>query len=88
MEYFGPNCGVIEKHTKNPAVSVVIVKFSIIITKIIPFFKKYTLSGQKNYDFLDWCKVSKIMSEGSHLTIIGFNLICAIKNGMNRGRIK
>jgi hypothetical protein len=86
IQYFGSNCGVLEKHTKYPAVSLVIVKFSIILTKIIPFFELYSLSGQKKFDFIDWCKISQIMSDGSHLTIDGFNLIRAIKNGMNKGR--
>ena len=86
IQYFGPDCGVLEKHTKFPAVTLVIVKFSVILEKIIPFFEKYFLTGQKKYDFLDWCKISKIMSNGSHLTIEGFNLIREIKNGMNIGR--
>lgn len=45
MKYFG--YGVIEKHSKYPAVSLIIVKFSVITDKIIPFFELYPLTGQK-----------------------------------------
>jgi hypothetical protein len=84
VKYFGS--GYKEKHTKAPAVTLVIVKFEDIGEKIIPFFEQYPLIGVKKYDFIDWCKVFKIMSDGSHLTIDGLNLIRTIKSGMNKGR--
>ncbi len=84
IDYFG--YGVLEKHTIYPAVSLIIVKYSIITEKIIPFFELYPLTGQKHLDFLDWCKISKLMSEGSHLTMEGLNLIREIKDRMNKGR--
>lgn len=77
-----------ESHSKFPAVTLVITKFSIIRDKIIPFFELYPLTGQKKLDYLDWCKISKLMSEGSHLTTEGLNLIRDIKEGMNKGRKK
>lgn len=86
IKYFAS--GRIEKHSKFPAVTLVITKFSIIYEKIIPFFELYTLTGQKKLDFLDWCKISKLISEGSHLTIKGLKLIREIKEGMNKGRKK
>jgi hypothetical protein len=86
VEYFGS--GVLEKHTQFPSVTVVIVKFSDIIEKIIPFFNLYPLIGIKQNDFLDWCKVSKLMTEGSQFTIEGLNLIRQIKDGMNKNRKK
>ena len=55
---------------------------------IIPFFEMYPLVGIKQNDFLDWCKVAKLMSNKSHLTIEGLNLIRTIKGGMNKGRPK
>ncbi len=57
IKYLGS--GLIEKHTKFPAVTLVIVKFSQITDKIIPFFESYKLIGQKQSDFLDWCKIEK-----------------------------
>ena len=37
-------------------------------------------------DYLDWCKIAKLMNEGSHLTVEGLNLIREIKSGINTGR--
>lgn len=42
--------------------------------------------GVKNLDYLDWCKVAKLIDEGKHLTLEGLNLIRSIKSGMNKGR--
>ena len=76
----------IYKYPKTPAVSLTIVNFMDITNKIIPFFNKYSLFGVKLYDYLDWCKIHKLMNEGSHLTMEGLNLIRNIKSGMNKGR--
>ena len=84
--YFGS--GVIEKHTQFPAVTLVIVKFSDIIEKVIPFFESYPLIGIKQKDFLDWCKIAKLMKDKLHLTPEGLNVIRNIKNGMNNSRPK
>ncbi len=85
--YFG-GAGVIEKHSQFPAVTLVIVKFSHVIEKIIPFFELYPIIGVKQKDFLDWCEVAKLMTSGTHLTIEGLNLIRTFKAGMNKGRPK
>ena len=81
VKYLG--YGKIEKHNKYPAVCLVIVKFSIITDKIIPFFELYPLTGQKLVDYLEWCKIAKLMMKGSHLTIEGLNLIRDIKDKMS-----
>ena len=85
-KYFGS--GVIEKHTQFPAVTLVIVKFSHILEKVIPFFELYPIIGIKQKDFIDWCFVARLMNDGSHLTIEGLKLILTIKEGMNKGRAK
>jgi LAGLIDADG endonuclease len=82
----GTLAGVLEKHTKFPAVTLVIVKFSHVTEKVIPFFEKYPLHGVKKFDFIDWCKIAKLMSNGSHLKNEGLDLIRNIKSGMNKGR--
>ena len=79
-------CGVIEKHSKAPAVALVVTNFTQNIENIIPFFVSYPLVGVKKFDFLDWCEISKLISSGAHLTIEGFDLICSIKAGMNASR--
>ena len=86
FKYFGS--GVIEKHTQFPAITLVIVKFSHIIEKVIPFFELYPLIGIKQRDFLDWCKTARLMKDKLHLTPDGLNLIRTIKDGMNKGRPK
>jgi hypothetical protein len=80
------NSGNIYKLDNRPMVSLTIVKYSDITNLIIPFFKKYPVLGVKQNDFSDWCKIAKIMNDGSHLTNEGLNLIRTIKDGMNKGR--
>lgn len=84
MKYF--NSGSIEKHTRYPAVTLVINKFTTITEKIIPFFESYPLAGFKKNDYLDWCTVAKLMQNKAHLTQDGLNLIRTIKSGMNKSR--
>lgn len=86
IKYFGS--GKLEKHTQFEAVTLVIVKFSDIKDKIIPFFELYPLVGVKQKDFLDWCHIAKLINNGSHLTIEGLTIIRQIKDGMNKGRAK
>jgi LAGLIDADG endonuclease len=86
MKYLGS--GSVEKHTRHPAVTLVINKFTTVTEKIIPFFESYPLVGVKKSDFLDWCTVAKLMKNKAHLTLDGFNLIRTIKSGMNKGRGK
>lgn len=61
-------------------------KFADIDTKIIPFFVKNPIMGQKLLDFHDFCKVANLMREKAHLTIEGVNQIREIKEKMNTGR--
>lgn len=78
--------GHLYKYTDNNAIVLTIFKFSDITKKIIPFFEKNTLLGVKQLDFKDWCEIANLMNKGSHLTVLGLNLIREIKNGMNTGR--
>lgn len=84
IKYLG--AGQIYKYPKISAVNLTIVKYSDIYNTIIPFFYKNPLLGVKLYDFIDWCKIAKIMNDGSHLTLEGFNLIRTIKDGVNNSR--
>ena len=54
--------------------------------KIIPFFLKYPILGEKSLDFKDWCKVAELIKTKSHLTNEGVDLIRKIRAGMNKGR--
>lgn len=62
-------------------------KFADIDTKIIPFFVKYPIVGQKLLDFQDFCKVAELMKEKAHITNEGLNEIRKIKARMNTLRI-
>ena len=84
IKYLGS--GKIYKYPGKPAVVLTIFKFSDITNNIIPFFENYPILGVKLLDYLDWCKIAKLISEGSHLTLEGLNLIREIKSGMNTGR--
>ena len=78
--------GTIYKYSEKPAVCLTIVKFSDITNIIIPLFDKNPLLGVKLLDYLDWCKIAKLMRDGTHLTPEGLELIKHIKSGMNTGR--
>jgi hypothetical protein len=78
--------GNIYKYPGKPAIVLTIFNFSDINNLIIPFFEKNPLLGVKLMDYLDWCKVAKLINKGLHLTEEGFNLIREIKSGMNTGR--
>jgi LAGLIDADG endonuclease len=84
QKFFGS--GTVRKDPRHPAVYLILINFSDLTNKIIPFFEKYPILGIKQLDFLDFCKIAKIMSEGNHLTSEGLDLIRIIKSGMNTGR--
>lgn len=66
------------------SVNLQVINYSDIMYKIIPFFEKYLILGNKSLDFK---KVANIIKNKEHLTSEGFNNIINIKSGMNRGRI-
>jgi len=59
IHYF--NCGKLYKN--NNCFNLTIRKFADIDTKIIPFFFKYPILGNKFLDFQDFCKVGKLVKE-------------------------
>nr|QBM31520.1 hypothetical protein [Arthrobotrys musiformis]QBM31596.1 hypothetical protein [Arthrobotrys musiformis] len=79
------NCGITYKHSEN-AIVFNVSKISDITQKIIPFFLKYPILGEKSKDFEDFCKIAEMMEKKGHLTEEGLNKIREIKSGMNRGR--
>lgn len=54
--------------------------------KIIPFFDKYPLQGEKAKDFSDFKKVALLMQSKAHLTREGLEEIIKRKSGMNTRR--
>lgn len=83
--FFGT--GNVYKYKGKSAVILTIVNFSDITNRIIPFFKENPLlPGIKINDYLDWCKIHKLVEDGNHLTLEGLNLIRELRSGMNTGR--
>lgn len=78
--------GIIEKSKNKQVINIVINKISDINKIVIPFFDKNKIVGNKQQDFLDWCKIASIINRGSHLTVEGLDLIKKIKSNMNRSR--
>lgn len=55
-----------------------------ILTKIIPFFRKYHLQSAKIEDFQIFCKIAKIVKRKGHLNQEGIKEIRRLKSQMNR----
>lgn len=79
------NAGIINIHSQNILV-LKITKFEDLNNKIIPLFEQKPILGVKYLDFVDFCKVAKLMDESKHLTTEGLNTIIEIKNNMNTKR--
>ena len=82
VTYF--NCGKIYKW--QDACDFIVIKYSDLTNKILPFFNNYPIQGVKYKDYLDWCKAVELIKNKDHLTKEGFDLLCKIKEGMNIGR--
>jgi hypothetical protein len=64
------------------------LNFQIYLKKIIPFFKKYSITGIKSKDFTDFCIIVELMKNKKHLSFEGLEEIRKIKIGTNSGRDK
>ena len=83
IHYF--NCGKLNKN--NNCFNLTIRKFEELDKKIIPFFIKYPIVGQKLLDFQDLCRVDDLINKKAHLTIEGLKIISEIKSKMNTRRV-
>lgn len=79
------NCGRCTHGRKE--INFVISKFEDINNRIIPIFNEYPMLGTKQADFLDFCKIAKLVENKEHLTKEGVERIKIIKSNMNRKRI-
>lgn len=80
------NCGSITINESSAIIRFTVTKFTDIQNKIIPFFDKYPLMGNKGKDYEDFKKVSDLMTKKSHLTKEGLDKILEIKSNMNFNR--
>jgi hypothetical protein len=81
-KYFG--CGFIS--IRGDIVDFHVVKFTDITEKIIPFFSKYKIVGVKNFNYEDFIKVARLISNKEHLTVEGLEKIKEIKSNINDSR--
>lgn len=77
-------CGNFYKGGK--AARFIVTNIKDIENKILPFFTKYPIKGNKSQDFQDFCQAVEILKNKEHLTVEGLNKIRVIKEGMNLGR--
>ena len=84
IDYF--NCG--NAHQSKNVFRYRVSKFSDLSKKIIPFFKKYPITGIKSKDFTDFCIVVELMNNKKHLSFEGLEEIRKVKAGTNTGRYK
>jgi hypothetical protein len=63
-----------------------VTRFSEIYEKIIPYFEKYPIKGDKSQDFADFKRAAELIKAKAHLTASGLKQIRKIKAGMNKGR--
>lgn len=78
------DCGRLSR--KRDVYEFQVSKFSDVTDKVIAFFEKYPILGEKAKDFSDFSIVADLMKNKSHLTGEGIAKIQRIKEGMNRGR--
>jgi len=83
IEYFG--CGNV--YIRERAVDFIVQKYSDLDSKIIPFFKKYSIIGVKALDFKDFCIIAELIKQNKHLTESGLDQILKIKEGLNTNRL-
>jgi hypothetical protein len=82
IDYLG--CGRLSR--KRDIYEFQVSKFSDIRDKVLVFFEKYPILGEKAKDYVDFCKAVDMMKSKFHLTKEGVAKIQELKAGMNRGR--
>lgn len=85
VEYL--HCGRIVSRSSATSCELEVTKLSDIIEKIIPFFSKHSLHGDKVNDLNDLKKAALLMENKAHLTLEGLDELKTIKSGMNKGRV-
>ena len=59
VEYF--ECGKYYSVNQKEAGHYIVYKFSDIYEKILPFFNKYEIIGEKRYDFRAFCRAAELI---------------------------
>lgn len=77
-------CGYVRKRWDNLHYFE-IVEFEKIMSRVIPFFKRFKLRSEKEKDFQIFRKVAYLMKNGEHLTVNGIIKILELRRPMNYG---
>jgi hypothetical protein len=80
-EFFG--CGYLQDFSNKAAVCYVVTDINNIMNVIIPFFNSYPIKGNKILDYLDFCKIARLIKDKVHLTENGLNEIKQLASNMN-----
>ncbi len=83
--YFG--CGVVRRN-HGDRMAYRVREIEHLLQKIVPFFEKHLLRTKKHIDFLKFREVLLRIQLGDHLTLDGIEEIRAIKEQMNRGKLR
>ena len=86
IKYLGAGRIEFDRRVDASTITIVVGNYSDIIKKIIPFFDKYPILGNKQLDYLDWSKIANKIKLGEHKTQKGFEEIKVIESGMNKSR--
>ena len=90
-KYFG--CGEIYLNKRHDNHHEHLIKYVVrnredLLTRIIPFFKRYPLLSAKRKDFRIFAKVVKMMSKGGHLKKDGLEKIRLMVREMNNRKFR
>ena len=85
VDYFG--CGFYNKRSNSEIGDYQCGKFLDNYEKIIPFFQRHKVIGEKAHDFQDWRRVAELVKNKAHLTSQGLDEIIKIKSQMNSQRL-
>lgn len=78
--------GKVHESKDKDAVFFRVKKIKCLIEKLIPFFDKYQILGEKAKDYENFKQVAMLIKNKSHLTSEGLKIIRKIKSNMNRKR--
>lgn len=81
--YFGLTDTAKNVYFYKDSVRFEIVNFSDIMDKVIPFFERHPIQGNKSLDYKDFKEVAGIIQRKDHLTSEGLHEILEIKARMN-----
>ncbi len=81
------DCGVVRKNNGD-RLAYRVRGLKHLVERIVPFFEKHPLNTIKRYEFLKFRQVLLKIQLNDHLTQRGIEEIRAIKEQMNRGRLR